>query len=440
MEGGAYSGLLSSGRGADVAEATAAATRLVAGVTVWRARLDYQLDQLYDGKAGVLQPPVRAVLRCGLYELQHGGVAPHAVCSQWTEACRAAGKSRAAGLVNALLRRAVRGPLPAPPPPPAAAQPADPAAAAALGLCHSLPAWIAGRWWARLGRADAEALMAASNRGAPAFGLRPRAAGAEPLAALAAECARLGVPSAPSALLPHHMLRLEGVSLAPLLPMLRAGDAALQDEAAALVVRLLDPGPKERLADLCAAPGGKALFAAALGARVTALDSSAARLEMLRAAAAAYAADVECLHQDLTLFRPPAPFSLVLLDAPCSGLGVLAKRADLRWRRSAGDVADSAARAQPLLAAAARLVAPGGALVYSTCSTEPEENEEVVRAFLRSAEGAGWALERADEQVLRDGSRLPPAALSPCGAFLAPLPHVLGTDGAFGARLRRAAD
>jgi 16S rRNA (cytosine967-C5)-methyltransferase len=162
---------------------------------------------------------------------------------------------------------------------------------------------------------------------------------------------------------------------------------------------------------------------------------------MLEAAAAAAGVRMDCRVADLLTFDSNGlAFDAVLLDAPCTGLGVLAKRADLRWRRVEADVAASAARALPLLAAAARLARPGGVLVYSTCSTEPEENEGVVEAFLSSSEGAGWTLERADALRLRDGTALPAAALSACGAFLAPLPHVTGTDGAFGARLRRSGD
>jgi 16S rRNA (cytosine967-C5)-methyltransferase len=195
---------------------------------------------------------------------------------------------------------------------------------------------------------------------------------------------------------------------------------------------------------VCAAPGGKALLAASRGASVTAVDAHSGRLQLLVAAAAAQglAASLAAVHAaDARVFCGEAArartFDAVLVDAPCTGLGVLAKRADLRWRRAEDDLRERAGLQGALLAAAAALVKPGGRLVYSTCSTEPEENEAVVDAFLAAAAGS-FELEPAAGVVRADGApAVPPVALSGDGRFLAPLPHRTGTDAAFGARMRR---
>src|SRR5690606_6039564 len=172
--------------------------------------------------------------------------------------------------------------------------------------------------------------------------------------------------------------------------LVQGGRCAVQDEAAALVVRALDPQPGWSLLDAAAAPGGKALYAAVLisnNGRIVALDVHARKLELLRHAAAAHGVTiVETVAADLRQ-AAPAPafhdaFDAVLLDAPCSGLGVLARRADLRWSRTEADLAELTALQDALLDAAAAAVRPGGLLVYSTCSIEPDENEGRVAAFL----------------------------------------------------------
>jgi len=440
-EDGAFTSLLGDSGEAPSSDSARLATQLLAGVTVWRRRLDSLIGALYDGGCGKLEPTVHNVLRVALYELLLLDTPPHAAVNEAVAAVRALRRPRAAALVNAVLRSAVRcreaGTLPEPPLPDQGA-PLE-ACVSALGVALSMPDWIVLRWVQRYGREEALALLAASNRAQPAHGLRP-CDPATSLEQLAGACVADGVQAAPSALLPAHLLRVEG-TLAPLRAHLRAGRLALQDEAAALVVQLLEPRPGMSLADVCAAPGGKALFAASRGASVTALDAHPGRMRMLVAAAAAQGLSgrLSCSVGDVREWCAApgraASFSAVLVDAPCTGLGVLAKRADLRWRRVEPDVARAAELQLSLLSAAASLAQPGGLLVYSTCSTEPEENSGVVKAFLDSQLGrAEWQLERADAV-----EGIPREALSPDGRFLAPMPHRTHTDGAFGARLRRRA-
>jgi 16S rRNA (cytosine967-C5)-methyltransferase len=210
--------------------------------------------------------------------------------------------------------------------------------------------------------------------------------------------------------------------------------AAVQDEAAALVVQVLDPQPGESVLDCAAAPGGKALHAAERmnnAGRLVALDAHAGKLALVERAARAHGVTIiETVAADLrkAAGRPAlaGAFDRVLLDAPCSGTGVLGRRADLRWNRSETDIAELAALQDELLDAAAATVRPGGLLVYSTCSIEDEENAARVAAFL--ARRPEFAREDVDGLV-------PPAMRTPDGDYQA-LPHVHGTDGAYAARLR----
>ena len=220
----------------------------------------------------------------------------------------------------------------------------------------------------------------------------------------------------------------------PVLPLLKEGRVAVQDEAAALVVHLLDPQPGELVFDVCAAPGGKALYAAARMGRghIVASDAHAGRLRLVERAAEAHglAHLIETLHADVEARAASGDLAdAVLLDAPCSGTGVVSRRADLRWNRSEADLVGLAGLQTLLLDAAARLVRVGGRLVYATCSMEAEENEEQIVAFLRR---------RPDFRLESAAGRVPSAFVTEEGHYAA-LPHVHGTDGAFAARLARVA-
>jgi len=214
------------------------------------------------------------------------------------------------------------------------------------------------------------------------------------------------------------------------------GLCAVQDEATGLVVSLLAPAPGDSVLDACAAPGGKALYIADRlrgEGKLLAMDVSAPRLRALDAAARRLQSGpvLSTRAGDLRAYAasPDAEtFDRVLLDAPCSGTGVVAKRADLRWRRTPEELAALVALQAALLDAAARLVKPGGLLVYSTCSLEAEENGAQAAAFL--ARHPHFALEPPP------AGALPAEVLSPEG-YLTLLPFRHGIDGAFAAALRR---
>lgn len=400
------------------------ATELVAGVTRWRRWLDFLVDHFYRGDPSHLALEVREVLRLGLYDLLLLRTPAHAAVHQAVEVARAAGQPRAAGLVNAVLRAADRSrdALPAP-------RTGD--AAEDLAIVHSHPTWLVRRWLARFGT-DGTAALLAWNNARPLHALR-----ANTLRATRDEITRdldaRGIAWQPAVYL-DTMVRVP--RLQPVLEagLVARGLACVQDESAALVVHALDPRPGETVVDTCAAPGGKSLYAAERmrnEGRLLAFDAHPGRIGLLAGAAARLGITiVETATAELRALaespnRPTA--DRVLLDAPCTGTGVLAKRADARWRRHPDDLSALAALQRELLDAAALLVRPGGLLVYSTCSMEPEENEAQVEAFLS----------RHGEFKLESPAGLvPPRLIAPEG-WMATLPQRDAMDGAFAARLRR---
>ena len=400
------------------ADAERRAVALVAGVTRWRRWLDWSLARHLRRPLAELDAPLRQALRIGAFELLVEGKPAHAAVGEAVGVARAMLHKGAAGLANAVLRKLAR----QRPPEPQTGDLADD-----LAVRYSHPTWMVRRWLARWGEGDTRALLEANNR-VPRFALRanPLTTTPEALTETLREAGPLASEHVPG------MVTVERLGVALRTGAVARGEAAVQDEAAALVVRVLDPQPGESILDGAAAPGGKAIAAAeAMGdtGRVVAVDVSAAKTQLVRRAARAHCATiVEPLAADLADLGPGEGFDRVLLDAPCSGTGVLAKRADLRWRRSPEALGELAALQDRLLDAAARHVRPGGLLVYSTCSLEREENEDRVTAFL--ARHAGFAAEPV-------GALVPPSFRTPAGHYQA-LPHVHGTDGAFAARLRRA--
>jgi 16S rRNA (cytosine967-C5)-methyltransferase len=341
---------------------------LVLGTLRLRGWLDHALARvasrsLEDVSAGVLD-----ALRLGAYQLLFLRVPGHAAVSESVDLARSV-EPRSAGFANAVLRRLQREG-----PPPEADPTADPLGW--LTTRGSLPRWIAERWIARLGGEAAVARARALLEPPPThFRLNPRLPGlAAELAAAGVEARATGVPGALEAV----RGRLTGFA--------ERGAVYVQDAGSQLVARLA--AADGLVLDACAAPGGKALLLADLGGprtRVIAADASRRRLVSLSRARASWGAtNLSLLAADS--LRPPfaSAFDAVLLDAPCSGLGTLSRHPDIRWGLGPADLARHAARQKALLAALAPLVKPAARLVYATCSVEPEENDEVVGAFLAS--------------------------------------------------------
>ena len=401
------------------------ASDYVAGVTRQRRWLDFLLAGVVSRPLGELDLPVLQILRIGAYDLVVRRTPPHAAVSEAVSLARAEVHAGAAGLVNGALRALARrlGALP---------EPNSGDAADDLATRFSHPTPLVCGWLAAFGEAATRALLDHDNR-APVFGLRATAAArlpAGPEQDVACEAFRQSVLALGGAAEPSRWLG-DFVTTQTLQPVLRAGFArdgacAVQDEAAGLVVRALDPRPGERVLDAAAAPGGKAVYAALLGAEVVALDVNRAKTRLVEKAALAQGVDLTAVAGDLRTWSDRGGFDAVLLDAPCSGTGVLAKRADLRWNQSEARTAELLALQDTLLDAAARHVRPRGRLVYATCSVERVENDDRVTAFL--ARHAGWRLDAV-------GDRVPPETAD--GMVFRALPHLHGTDGAFAARLVR---
>ena len=343
---------------------------LVLGSLRRRGRLDQVIGALSERPLAKLQPAVLDALRLGVYQLLFLRVAPHAAVSESVELARAA-EPRAAGFVNAILRRLQRDGPPSEPDPAV-----DPVGW--MSSAGSLPRWLAERWLARLGPEVALARTRAALEAAPThLRLNPRVPDAA--ARLAAADVALDPTPVPGAFVARG---------GPLSRFTEQGVVYVQDAGSQLVARL---ATAEGLwLDACAAPGGKALLmadTAVAGARIVAAEASRGRLAVLTRLAARWGAR-GLLPVAADALRPPfrRPFDGILLDAPCSGLGTLARNPDIRWRVTPADLARHAERQRAMLESLAPLVKPGGQLVYATCSLEPEETHGVVDAFLESHE------------------------------------------------------
>jgi 16S rRNA (cytosine967-C5)-methyltransferase len=369
------------------------ATALAYGAVQRRATLDHLVTTFADRPLATLDPPVLAALRLGLQQLCFlDGVPDHAAVSQSVELT----PPRARGLVNAVLRRAAREGRAL-----VAGLPEDTPERAALK--HSHPEWVARLWWEAFGPDEARALMAADNEPAETA-LRVNTLVAEP-GAVAAELAARPAPDIPEGLVLDHPLDVEGAAL------FRAGAVTPQSRASMLVARTLAPEPGERMLDLCAAPGAKATHLAALmegRGEVVAVERNSARARELREMCERLRAGIVRVVEGDARDSHGTDFDRVLVDPPCTGLGTLRGRPDLRWRVTPERARELAALQREILTAGLRALRPGGTLVYSTCTLNPAENEDVA---------ALWEHERDADRLL--------------------LPHRDGTDGFFIARMHR---
>ncbi len=392
---------------------------LVYGMLRTRGRLDALLAERVRGGLGRLDPELLDLLRLGSYQLlEMGSVPAYAAIAQTVELAKERAGEGAGKLANAVLRRLDREhdslTLPAP------ADPVD-----ALAGEYSHPAWLVARWLERWGEDDTRRLLAANNTEPPIIA-RPVHVVREQLEA-SLEAAGVRVADAP--LVPDSVVLTLPVPALTELGAFKRGLFHIQDPAATLVTRYAATPPGAAVADLCAAPGGKAIELARTAGAVFASDVSPHRLQRLRE-------NVRRLELD-NIFAYAADASMpairqvdaVLLDAPCTGTGTMRRHPDARWRLKPSDLAVMTSLQWMLLSSAATLVKPGGLLVYSTCSLEFEENDAPVDRFLASH--PEWRLEP------------PPPGVVPDGVLddgrLRVLPQRHGTDGAFAARLRRVA-
>lgn len=388
------------------------AFEIASGTTRLRGRLDGEIARHASRAPDSLDPAVRVALRMGLYQLfAADGVAAHAAVHTSVELAKQ-NVPRAAGLVNAVLRAAQRTGALGPPP-------SRDLAAWAAWTSH--PEWLIRRWWDRFG-AGATAVLCEYDNRRPVVCLRTN-----PLRGTRdALCAQL--PDATAGRWSAAAIRLARPGYAAAHAAVDAGLASVQDESAMLVTLALGLEAGMEVLDVAAAPGGKTGHAAECLAdrgRVRAFDRTLGKIERIRANARRLG--LQCIEAAVGDARRlpvgPDAADAVLVDAPCSGLGVLARRPDLRWRKEEADLARLGDLQLEMLAAAARHVRPGGRLVYSVCSFEPEETTAVAARFTAAFPGF---VPHDDGLVLRSGPGI---------SYFLPQEH--GTDGGFVALWRR---
>jgi len=412
----------------------ALAAEIATGVERWRAALDYVIEAASSRSIDRLDPEIVAILRLSAYQLLHLTRVPaSAVVDDAVELTRRAKKRSASGFVNAVLRSLSRkrAALPLPPRP---ADAGDRAAALDyLSITLSHPRWLVSRWLDRFGFADTERWLQFNNTQAR-LTLRANRLMTTP-ETLADRLAAQEIKVVPGRFAPDALIVEAGQPLGQVHGVMPPGLFVVQDEASQLVSLLVDAHAGDRILDCCASPGGKTTgIAAAMSdsGLIIACDVRQKRIELLeRTVADSGATTVRIVQADATAALPfSRPFSRVLLDAPCSGLGTLRRDPDIRWRRREEDFAVLAAAQRRMLEHAAACVAPGGRLVYATCSSEPEENEHVVEAFLDATDG----FTLVDARTI---AGVPSDVVDPRGC-LRTLPHRHGLEAFFGAVLARS--
>lgn len=374
----------------------AQAQRLAFGAVQRRGTADTAIERLAERSPRLLDPPVIAALRLGLYELLFADATPdHAAVDQAVELVKGAGAAHAAGLVNAVLRRAGRE--------------RDELTASLLGddstperaaVAHSLPLWLVRMWWEELGGETARSMLAACNEPAE-LALRANTLRGDREAALTA-LREAGVDAEPAQgswpLAPAEEIVVEGRTGAIVPDLVAAGDLAPQSRGSAAVVEVLDPQPGENVLDLCAGPGIKSgQIAARMGDRgeVIAVEQDSARAaEVAEQAHRLGLRSITVLEADAAAPAMGPGFDRVLVDPPCSDLGALASRPDARWRKSPRLIERLGELQGAILRRGVEALRPGGTLVYSTCTISRREGEEQIAALqARAAEVGGFEVE-----------------------------------------------
>lgn len=406
------------------------ATELVYGVTRRRATVDWLISQVATRPLAQIDPWIRNDLRLAGYQILYMERIPQsAAVDEAVELARRYGHEGVAKFVNGVLRNVIRK-LPTlrwPDP--------DREGTKALAILHSHPEWLVREWTEGFGPQEAVRLMEASNR-IPPLTVRVntlKATRDELAEALAAE----GVKTEPTPHSPYGLIihDLTSASYLDRLKAMKAGMMTVQDESSMLVAPVLDPQPGQTVIDVAAAPGGKTTHIAELmgnHGQVIAMDIHAHKIDMIAENAKRLGTTIiegVCADARQVGRLMPGRADAILCDVPCSGLGTLARRPDARWRKEPGDVDQLVPIQQAILESAAEALKPGGTLVYSTCTIQPRENQELVAAFVAS-----------HPEFRFDDIRpyLPPGLAAVAGdCWVQLLPHIHGTDGFFITRLKK---
>lgn len=391
---------------------------LVLGVLRWKLRLDHIIGTYYNNNINSLQPEIHTIIRLGLYQMIYMDSIPDwaAVNESVKMANNYYGK-KTAGLVNALLRRFSREGVPE-------ISSSDPVKK--LSLEKSCPGWIAKRWIEKFGVETAEAIMASCNvKHSVSIRTNTIKTDPEPLTnVLSSE----GFETVNVSDMPGYFNVLKGNGLFET-QAYQKGFFTVQDPEAAMATLLLSPEQGEMILDLCSAPGGKTTHIAEMAKdniHIDAVDINPKRLGLVKMVTKRLGLEsITCIEGDSVTFRidSDSHYDRILCDVPCTGTGVFSKRPDMKWRRKENDVIEMSSLQKAILGNAATLVKPGGVIIYSTCSLEPEENEDIIR----------WFTSEHDFTVERD-DRFKKFEID-YGYLI--LPHLMNGNGAFAAKLRR---
>jgi 16S rRNA (cytosine967-C5)-methyltransferase len=395
---------------------------IVTGVVRWQMKLDWVLTGFFHGNFTKAETNIKNALRVALYQILFLDKVPQsAAVNEGVEFIKRLRGQKVADLVNAVLRNIIRNLENIRYPDP------NEDRIRHLAVIESHPLWLVNKWVARFGYDEAKKLLSANNR-RPDLTLRVNRLKIVQDYFLS-QLNQMQVQYTRSTVL-DCFVRVQHMAGIGSSEMFRQGFFSVQDESGGLAVQLLDPKPGERIIDLCSAPGGKTTFIGELmknTGEIVSIDRYETRLNLVKKAVQRLGISItQFVVADATTVQVPQA-DKILVDAPCSGLGVLAKKPDAKWRREPDDIRDLVKLQRAILENAATLVKPAGLIVYSTCTTEPEENSGVIRDFL--AGHPEFVLEPAGELV-------PKEVLSPEG-YIETFPHRQAMDGSFAVRLRK---
>ncbi|MBM2841071.1 MAG: Ribosomal small subunit methyltransferase [Bacteroidetes bacterium] len=398
-------------------------TEIVHGVLRWQNKLDWVLNGFSHGNFQKSEVNIKNTLRVALYQILFLDRIPHAAAvNEAVELIKRIRGDKVGGLVNAVLRNIIRNleGIRYPDPNEDKVQ--------YLSVMYSHPHWMVKRWVKRLGDDETQKLLVANNE-RPGLSLRINKLKAQPGEFLTMLDQQHIQYSGSTHI--DFFVKVKSLTRIGQMDLFRRGFFTIQDESAILPCLMLAPQPGERVIDLCAAPGGKTTAMAEMmknEGEIIAVDKYEIKLSFIKAACDRLGLrNVKLLAVDASTLESDQA-DKVLLDVPCSGLGVLTKKPDIKWKRDITDIIKLAKMQGDFIANAARLVKPGGVLVYSTCTTEPEENQEIVKQFLMKH--PEFTVEDARQYVSHD--------LVNGDGFVETYPHRDGMDGSFAVRFRKA--
>lgn len=395
-------------------------SEIVHGVMRWQGRLDWVLNGFTHGNFSKSEINIKNTLRVGLYQilfLTH--VPQYAAVNEAVNFVKRLRGDKSGNLVNAVLRNIIRSINDIHYP----KRDDDPLQY--LAVYYSHPQWMVKRWLERFGPEETERILVVNNE-IPGLTLRINKLKISPAEFLSLlDKAQIGYQG--SAFI-DYFIKVRTLTGIAQMNIFQSGYFSIQDESAALPVILLAPAPGDRVIDMCAAPGGKTTFIAELMGNVgtiLAVDKYESKLKMIETGCNRLGiTNVERIVGDASILET-APADRIIVDAPCSGLGVLRKKPDIKWKREPEDLTRLNKTQRALLENAARLLKPGGTLVYSTCTTEPEENIRVVRAFL----------DAHPEFTIDDAARFVNRSVVTKEGWIETFPHLHHIDGSFAIRM-----